>query len=310
MICNHSKTQLKLTMSSMARKFFIVALTYPTLAWAIELQPNDIVAPPPDKNYLMLSYYDTENSAYYKNGSAVSSRPYANPVIDNPNAIVRVARSYSAGGFPLISYAQLPYGTISGSGSLANYPASTGIGDTTLATAIWPYANRNTATYFGLAGYLIIPTGSYSNTQVFNMGENRYKMDIQVGFQKPIIENLDGMLAVDTMWYGGNGQCAAACGSLANTPLTQKPLTTTQVGPIYKINSIFTIGASYFYVSGGATAINNMYQNNVVNTQRFLLSGLAYTDIGRFSLQYGRDMEIQNSFIQTRVLAIRYMKSF
>jgi len=53
-----------------------------------------------------------------------------------------------------------------------------------------------------------------------------------------------------------------------------------------------------------------MYQKNVVNTQRFLLSCLAHTDIGRFSLQYGRDMEIQNGFIQTRVLAVRYMKSF
>ena len=289
---------------------FATLLIKPLLGWSIDLQPNDIVAPPPDKNYLMLSYYDTENSTYYKNGSAVPSKPYTNPVIDNLNAILRAARSYSIADLPAISYMQLPYGAISGAGSLANYPASTGIGDTTLATAIWPYANRNTGTYFGLAGYLIAPTGSYSNTHVFNMGENRYKSDIQLGFQKPIIENLDGMAAVDTMWFGGNGQCAAACGSVANASLTQKPLTTTQVGPIYKINPIFTVGASYFYVAGGATAINNVYQHNVVNTQRFLLSGLAYTDIGRFSLQYGRDMEVQNGFIQTRVLAIRYMKEF
>ena len=34
------------------------------------------------------------------------------------------------------------------------------------------------------------------------------------------------------------------------------------------INQIFTIGASYFYVAGGATAINNVYQNNVVNTYK------------------------------------------
>ena len=63
-------------------------------------------------------------------------------------------------------------------------------------------------------------------------------------------------------------------------------------------------------MAGGAISINNAYQNNVVNTQRFLFSGLAYTDFGRFSLQYGRDMGIQNGFVQTRVLAIRYMKAF
>ena len=56
--------------------------------------------------------------------------------------------------------------------------------------------------------------------------------------------------------------------------------------------------------------INNVYQNNVMNTQRFLLSALAYTDIGRFSIQYGRDIDMQNGFMQNRLLAIRYLKAF
>ena len=39
------------------------------------------------------------------------------------------------------------------------------------------------------------------------MGGNRYISDLQIGFQKPIVENLDGMIAVDTMFFGGNSQC-------------------------------------------------------------------------------------------------------
>lgn len=277
---------------------------------AIDLQPNDIVAPPPDKTYVMLSYYGTENKTLYRNGSPISSAPFTNPIIDNPNAILRVVRSYSLANLPAASYVQLPYGSIEPKGSLGGYPSSTAVGDTTLASAIWPYANRATRTYVGIAAYLILPTGSYKNNQPFNVGENRYKTDLQLGLQSPIYGNLDGMIAIDTMWFGGNSQCATACSSVNNIALTQKPLTTTQLGPIYKVNQTFTVGASYFYVAGGATAINNVYQNNVVNTQRFLLSGLAYTDIGRFSLQFGRDVGIQNGFIQTRVLAIRYMKDF
>jgi len=258
----------------------------------------------------MVSYFDTENTNLYKNGSVATRLPYSSPLIDNPNAVLRATHTYAIGELPAASYVQLPYGTISPAGTLGSFAHSTGIGDTTLATAIWPYANRDTRTYFGIAGYLFVPTGTYSSNQAFNMGTNRYSSDIQMGFQKPILENLDGMIAVDTMWFGGNSQCAAACGSITNVPLTQKPLTTTQLGPIYKINQIFTLGASYFYAAGGATSINNVYQNNVVNTQRFLLSGLAYTDSGRFSLQYGRDMGIENGFIQTRVLAARYMREF
>jgi hypothetical protein len=112
------------------------------------------------------------------------------------------------------------------------------------------------------------------------------------------------------MWFGGNSQCAAACLSPTNTSLSQKPLTTTQLGPIYKINQTYTVGASYFYVAGGATTIGNTYQNNVANTQRFLLSALAYYPFGRISLQYRQDIEIKNGFVETRHFIVRYTTEF
>jgi hypothetical protein len=87
-------------------------------------------------------------------------------------------------------------------------------------------------------------------------------------------------------------------------------LTTVQLGPVYAINQTYTVGASYIYVAGGATLVNNTYQNNVINTQRFLLSGIAYADLGRFTLQYGRDMEIKNGFIQSKLISIGYTMEF
>ena len=77
-----------------------------------------------------------------------------------------------------------------------------------------------------------------------------------------------------------------------------------------QVQSTYTLGASHFYVAGGATTIGNTYQNNVVSTQRFLLSALAYYPFGRISLQYGRDTEIKNGFVETRRLAIRYTTEF
>lgn len=287
-----------------------LTLITPLMAWAIDLQPNDIVAPLPNKNYVTISYLNTENSTLYRNGSVVSAAPYGSPVIDTQSVILRGARTYSLGELPAVTYIQLPYGTVRPAGSLSGLPSDSGIGDLTIATAIWPYHNRATRTYLGLAGYLISPTGSYSSQRAFNTSENRFRTDLQLGFQTPITSYIDGMIAVDTMWFGGNSQCAAACNSLTNVALNQKPLTTTQLGPIYRINEIFTVGASYFYVAGGATSINKNYMNNVVNTQRLLLSGQAHTPIGRFSLQYGRDMEIKNGFAQMRVLAVRLMKEF
>ncbi|QWE16207.1 transporter [Polynucleobacter sp. AP-Nino-20-G2] len=288
-----------------------LTLTHALTAWAVDLQPNDIVAPPPNKNFITVSYYNTENSTFYSNGAVNSKTSFASPVIDTQSAILRGARTYTLADLPAVSYIQLPYGSVRPAGSLSSAPTDTGFGDLVLATAIWPYANKATRTYVGVGGYLIAPMGSYSSGQAFNLAENRFRTDLQIGFQTPIVGGIDGMIAVDTMWFGGNSQCAAACNSTSdNVSLTQKPLTTTQLGPIYRINEIFTVGASYIYAVGGATSINNTYMNNVVNTQRFLLSGQAHTPIGRFSLQYGRDMEIKNGFIQTRVLAVRLMKDF
>ena len=284
----------------------LFTLFTPFMAWAVDLQPNDIVAPLPNKNYATVSYLNTENSTLYKNGVAQAG----NPVIDTQSAIFRATRTYDLGSLPAASFIQIPYGSIQPAGSLVSQASTTGIGDLTLATAIWPYHNRVTRTYLGFAGYLISPTGSYSSQRAFNVGENRFRTDFQMGFQTPITSSVDGMIAVDTMWFGGNSQCAATCNSLTNVSLNQKPLTTTQLGPIYRINEIFTVAASYFYIAGGATAINNNYMNNVTNTQRFLLSGQAHTPIGRFSLQYGRDTEIKNGFVQTRLLAVRLMKEF
>jgi len=285
-------------------------LCCPLLAMGIDLQPNDIVAPLPDKRYVNITYYNTENTTFYKNGSVVSTGNFASPVLDAQSINTKFIGTYSLADLPATSFVQIPYGTVKPAGSLAGYPADTGFGDIMLATAIWPYANRDTRTYLGIGAYLSIPTGGYSSMQPFNMGGNRYTTDFQIGYQQPIIGSLDGMVAVDTMWYGGNSQCSVACLSNTNVPLNQKPVTTTQVGPIYKINQIFTVSAQYYYVAGGATSINNVYQNNVVNTQRFMLSSLIYTDIGRFTVQYGRDMGIQNGLIQTRVFALRFLKEF
>ena len=292
------------------RRLLLCSLIQPLAVWAVDLQPNDIVAPLPDKNHAMISYINTDNTTYYKNGSVVSAIPYGSPDVSSQTSILRLVTSYSVKGLPAVSFIQLPYGSIKPGGSLAMYPTATGIGDLTLASAFWPYSDRVNRRYFGVAGYLTLPTGSYNSQQPFNTGENRYRSDIQMGYQQPIIGNLDGMVAIDTMWFGGNSQCAAACGMTSNTSLNQKPLTSTQLGPIYKLNQTYTVSASYFYVAGGATTIGNTYQNNVVNTQRYLLSALAYYPFGRISLQYGRDMEIKNGFVETRRFILRYTTEF
>lgn len=253
-----------------------------------------------------IAYIHTERNDFYINGNKApaSARLPGNASANSDQALLRLIRSYTLGQYNAISFIQSSAGNIRPSGPIANQPSSNGTTDLTLATAIWPYANHATRTYLGMAGYVFLPTGTYSNQQLFNLGENRYRTDLQIGFQKPIYKNLDGMVAFDTMWFGANSQF------LGNNQLTQKPLYSSQLGPIYRINPIFTVAASYLYINGGETSVNGIAQNNMTQTQRYLLSAVAHTTTGKFTMQYGNDLQVTNGFTESRRFILRYAKAF
>lgn len=285
---------------------YFVLILFSSKALAIDLQPNDIVAPEPGRSAVTISYVNAQNNSLYVNNVPTG----ASPNLESNLGLFRLGHSYTIGSLPAVSYVQTGGGTLSPDGSLSRYSASQGMTDTTITTAFWPYANHTTRTYLGVAAYLSLPTGEYSNTKAFNLGSNRYSQALQIGYQQPIVKNIDGAFAFDTVWYGANSQCAAACSSLTNLQLTQKPLYSTQIGPIYRINQTYTVAATYVYVTGGETAFNGVERNNTLVTQRYFVSAVAYTKIGRFMLQYGNDIATMNGFMESRRLTLRYTKAF
>jgi hypothetical protein len=275
-------------------------------ALAIDLQPGDIVAPPPNITVATLSYVNSQNNDLFRNGVNTG----ADPRLESNAAFIRLAHTYTVGSLPAVTYIQTGAGALSTDGSLAAFPSSKGMTDSAIVTAIWPYSNHATRTYLGLGAYLFLPTGEYSNTKAFNLGSNRYAQALQVGYQRPITKNIDAAVAVDSTWFGANSACAAACLSNQNLQLTQKPLYTAQAGPIYRINQTYTVGATYVYVTGGETAWNGVERNNTLVTQRYFVSGVAHTRIGRFMVQYGNDIATMNGFMESNRLAVRYSKVF
>lgn len=275
-------------------------------ALAIDLQPGDIVAPPPNVTAVTISYVNSQNNDLFQNGVNTG----ANPKLESNAVFFRLTHTYTIGSLPAVTYLQTGTGALSPDGSLAAFPGSKGMTDSGIVTAIWPYSNHATRTYFGVAGYLYLPTGEYSNAKPFNLGSNRYAQALQMGYQRPITNNIDAAVAVDTTWYGANSACAAACLSSQNLQLTQKPLYTAQAGPIYKIHQTYTIGATYVYVTGGETAWNGVERNNALVTQRYYVSGVAHTRVGRFTVQYGNDFATMNGFMESNRLVVRYAKAF
>jgi hypothetical protein len=275
---------------------FALATGFSMSAWAIDLQPGDATAPPPGLRSAQLSYLNAERVGA------------SNARIDQTQVQFRYVQAFEVNQQPALFYLHTGTGKTEPAGALAPYQADNGMIDTTLVFALWPYVDRASKTYMAVAGYLITPTGSYSSDRAFNMGENRYRWAGQIAYQTRIAPDLDWMSAFDTLWFGKND----ASRSLANQlgTLEQKALYSAQTGLLYHLNQRYSFAASYFYSEGGETVFKGAAQNNSVKTHRYQLSAIRNTSIGRFTLQYGQDIDNNATLEDKHRVFLRYTKFF
>jgi hypothetical protein len=92
--------------------------------------------------------------------------------------------------------------------------------------------------------------------------------------------------------------------------LLQKNLYNFQTGLRYGINDRYSLAAVHFYSQGGETNVNGIDKNDATSLQRWQITGAANFDFGKITVQYGRDLETRNGFIETSRLIIRYGMRF
>ena len=284
---------LRLNVSSLAILIMATGLSLP--ASAIDLQPGDATAPPPGLRSIQLSYLNAERVGA------------SNARIDQTQVQFRYTQAFEVNKQPALFYLHTGTGRNDPSGSYASLPADNGMIDTTLVVAYWPYVDRASKTYVGVAGYLITPTGSYSSDRAINMGENRYRWAGQIAYQTRIAPDLDWMSAFDTLWFGKND--ASRSSNTVGT-LEQKALYSAQTGLLYHLNQRYSLAASYFYSEGGETVFMGAAQNNSIKSHRYQISAIRNSSIGRFTLQYGQDIDNNATLEDKQRVFLRYTKFF
>jgi hypothetical protein len=275
---------------------FAIAAGFSMSAWAIDLQPGDATAPPPGLRSVQFSYLNAERVGA------------SNARMDQNQIQFRYTQAFELNQKPALFYLHTGTGKNEPTGALAPYPADNGMIDTTLVFAYWPYVDRASKTYVGVAGYLISPTGSYSSDRAINMGENRYRWAGQIAYQSRIAPDLDWMSAFDTLWFGKND----ASRSLANQlgTLEQKALYSAQTGLLYHLNQRYSFAAAYFYSEGGETVFKGAAQNNSIKSHRYQLSAIGQYSFGRLTLQYGQDIDNNAALEDKHRIFLRYTKFF
>lgn len=283
-------------------------LIIPAPVLAIDIQPEDGIAPKPGVTAVQFGYTNSQRGSYYVNGVKQS----AATEFDLSQAHVRIAHSFEWAGRPSVAYLQVPHGAINTKNAGAR-DAPTNTGDATLMLGTWLIADHVAHRFLGLGGYLFLPTGDYDvrytqNALNTNLGENRYRGALQVGYHERIFGNLGWQLALDTTWYGDNDEF------LKNTTdkvrLGRNPLYAGQTSLAYRIQPNIGIGASYFYTEGGKTRKNGVEDNNRVAVQRYQFTGFYHFTSSRITLQYGGDIKTENGFKEDRHVIVRWTQYF
>lgn len=286
--------------------FFLASLMQVRPALAIDLQPGDIVAPPPDMNFLQVSYQASRRGDFYMHDQKVSDQTQ----FSNNQFQFRYSRTFETASLPSVFYVQTPLGYLhpekASTASPFNYRAESGIGDTSMLYAIWPYSNRETKTYWAIGAYLTVPTGDYyAPNGAINMGANRYASALQTGYQTALTSNIDWMVAVDAMEFGDHHEFG-----VNKKKLEQDPLYTLQTGLSYQINPRYSVAGTYYLTAGGETYQDGIAKDDMTELQRYQLSLISNFSIGRVILQYGSDLKTKNGFYEDSRLILRFVTRF
>lgn len=276
----------------------IIFIMIHKLAFAIDLQPGEIKAPSGTFNAAQISYLYVEKGDKYSHGTKISDVSNV-----NQNAmLLRLGHAFEVNQMPAYVYAQSSINHFNN--NIQSNTNSNGVGDTTIAFALWPYANQEKDEYFGMAGYVLLPTGDYDKNRAINSGLNIYQVAMQAGYQRKIANNINWMTALDIVLSSDNNQY------LGNSKLEKDPVYNFQTGLQYVFNPSYSMSLGYFYSVGGESTIDGIDKADITKIHRYQLTGQANYSFGRFTLQYGSEFTNENSYIEDHRLVARYSFKF
>lgn len=184
--------------------------------------------------------------------------------------------------------------TMEGSVLESLYPKSTsGYGDLRLGMTTWLINDPQNMRYFAITPMISLPVGTYDANRAFNIGENRYKATLSLGY-------------VDRFWDGKYGELFAELSpeiayfgdndNAQGRTIEQKTAYALSGYLRYRPIPITGIFAGYQINRGGETSINGIPQNDVPNNERWMVGGALFAFGTQIILRYAQDRKTDNGF--------------
>ncbi|MDY4316653.1 transporter [Pectobacterium actinidiae] len=288
----------------MKKKAFLLAtaLLVTTRAYAVEVAPGDFEQNPVGATIGLLYYQYASTDAAYADGNRVSSDYRLKSHIGMVRLLHTIAVSDTATLDPQFL---LPFGQISGHGDAAGLGTADGIGDLILTVPLKVRLN-DARDVVGLAPYLSVPVGRYDQNAPLNLGENRWKVDLQAAYIKHLGEKWAVDLVGDAIWYGDNNDAGPG-----SARLEQDVSYAAQLMGRYMPTPTLTFGLGVGHLWGGETTLDGVKQDNQQRTTNLRFTTTAFvTQKDQIQMQLGRDLAVENGAREDFRLNLRYARAF
>ena len=233
-------------------------------ALAVDVNAGDYTALPPGTNvaawyqqFGRADRYNGDGSPDFKQGTSFRSNI----------SILRLIHFTELGGITVDPQVLLPFGhvydvKVGGQSSGSN----SGIADPIIGATFW-LVNQPSAgvsgRYLGITPLIYLPLGTYDRHEGVNLGENRWKGDLQLGWVEPLLGRWSMEVYADAVVYGPNDDAGVRSQTLRQDPTYQ-----VQTNLRYDFNPAQRVALGYSASEGGKQHISGDYNGQKTEVQQ------------------------------------------
>ena len=258
---------------------------------AQEIEPYEFVPLPAGTNLAIAYYlYGHQTDFNVARGSTIKGSG-----LEVNIGVARYVHFVEIGGHPagfqiIQNFGSLSAGHIDGQSLGSVFGAQ----QTAFSAFIWPYVNTASKTNVNTTVFLYPPLGTYDRRRALNVGDNRWKGDIQLGLSQGIGDHFGFDLDFDATVFGDNASYVPG-----NRRLSQDTSYRVQLWANYRWNPAFTTSLGYTSIFGGEEQVNGVFNGSKTEIQRIRANAsLFLTPRLQTMLELNHDVHVTGGFKQ------------
>lgn len=272
-------------------------------AHAIDIDAGDYTALPEGTNVVALYGQHAQRNSLYAHGDQANG----NNGLDSNIGVLRIIHFTKIAGYIVDPQILLPFGELKAKGDVAPVLGKgSGVADAIFAATVWTINDPANRRYLGITPFVYAPIGNYDRNKALNLGENRWKYALQVGYIQGISEKFTVDLAADVTAYGKNNRANTAGQSLEQNQSYQ-----LQAFLRYDLRPGIDLRAGLSRGYSGSTKLDGNIDKLGNRVDKFQLGTAAFiTPTTQVMALWGKDLTVSNGFKENSRINVRLLQLF